>query len=195
MGDGSCPHQTRCSFTLSLASDGRLIHDRMFSPKLTTFVNTNHDGLCVTISTCRLHAYCKCNQTRTTQDRLNSAISPRWTASATLSSRSRRTRLSQLTLRMTSQSKATMGLMRALYERRRRSHGSSTPSLHYSALRCYGLGIVFTTVGTGPRQVLIRSSLAGTCFSPLRRTLPRASDPTHGCSRTSSPRRCRSRAS
>jgi hypothetical protein len=99
------------------------------------------NGSCVTFPKCRPCAYRKCSQTPTTRDRLNFATSPRWTASAKHSSRSRRTRPSTRKLKMTIQ-KVMLNQMRVSRQRRPPSHGSSTPSSRCSALPCYGLGVI-----------------------------------------------------
>ena len=143
------------------------------------------NGSCVTFPKCRPCAYRKCSQTPTTRDRSNSTISPRWTASAKHSSRSRRTRPSTQTLKMTIQ-KAMLGQMRVSHQRRPHSRGSSTPSSLCSALPCYGLGVTPPYSDDKSCTCANTSSFAGTCFSPPRPTSPIASDPIHGCSSTSS---------
>lgn len=142
------------------------------------------NGSCVTVPKCRPCAYRKCNQTPTTRDRLNSTISPRWTASAKHSSRSRRTRPSTRKLKMTTQ-KVMLDQMRVSRQRRPPSRGSSTPSSCCSALPCYGLGEI-PYLDNKSCTCANTSSFAGTCFSPLHPTSPTASDLIRGCSSTSS---------
>ena len=142
------------------------------------------NGSCVTFPKCRPRAYRKCNQTPITRDCLNSTISPRWTASAKYSSRSRRTRPSTRMLKMTIQ-KVMLDQMRVSHQRRPPSRGSSTPSSRCSALPCYGLGEI-PYLDDKSCTCANTSSFAGICFSPLRPTSPIASALIHGFSSTSS---------
>jgi len=136
----------RRAFAFSLAPPGgRFMYDYCAPSPTRHFCLRSPDtrptnGSCVTFPKRRPCAYRKCSQTPTTRDRLNSTISPRWTASAKHSSRNRRTRPSTQKLKMMTIQKVMLDQMRVSHQRRPPSRGSSTPSSRCSALPCYGLG-------------------------------------------------------